>query len=126
MVYSDNTFADEYWVKVGDVKKLISNLDNKTKYVVNYRKFHLYLYLGMKLSKIYRVLKFKQSYWMKKYINLNSKKRANVANNFEKDFFKLMINFVYGKTMENVRKRINTRLVNNGTIFLNFSSRNIW
>ena len=126
MVYSDNTFADEYWVKVGDVKKLISNLDNKTKYVVNYRKFHLYLYLGMKLSKIYRVLKFKQSYWMKKYINLNSKKRANVANNFEKDFFKLMINFVCGKTMENVRKRINTRLVNNGTIFLNFTSRNIW
>ena len=101
-------------------------MDNKTNYVVNYRKFQLYLPLGMKLSKIHRVLKFKQSYWMKKYIDLNSKKRTNAANNFEKDFFKLMINFVYGKTMENVRKRINTRLVNNGTIFLNFTSRNIW
>ena len=101
-------------------------MDNKTNYAVNFRKFQLYLSLGMKLSKIHRVLKFKQSYWMKKYIDLNSKKRTNAANNFEKDFLKLMINFVYGKTMENVRKRINTRLVSNGTIFLNFTSRNIW
>ena len=101
-------------------------MDNKTNYAVNFRKFQLYLSLGMKLFKIHRVLKFKQSYWMKKYIDLNSKKRTNAANNFEKDFLKLMINFVYGKTMENVGKRINTRLVSNGTIFLNFTSRNIW
>ena len=64
-------------------------MDNKTNYAVNFRKFQLYLSLGMKLSKIHRVLKFKQSYWMKKYIDLNSKKRTNAANNFEKDFLKI-------------------------------------
>ena len=67
----------------------------------------------MRLIKIRRVLEFKQSEWMKKYINFNTEKRMNVADDFEKYFFKLMINSVYGKTMENLRKRINVRLVNN-------------
>ena len=78
--------ADEYKIKVGDVKKLISNLGNKTNYVVHYRNLHLYLYLGMKLTKIHRVLKFKQPDWMKN-IDFNTKKRMNAANDFEKDFF---------------------------------------
>ena len=67
----------------------------------------------MKLTKIHRVLKFKQFDWMKKYIDFNTKKIMNAANDFEKDFFKLMISSVYGKTMKNLRKRINVRLVNN-------------
>ena len=99
---------DKYGIKVGDVKKLIPNLGDKTNYVVHYRILQLYLSLGMKLTKIHKVLKFKQSDWMKKYIDFNTEKRTNAANSFEKYFFKL-INSVYGKTMENLRKRINNQ-----------------
>ena len=115
--------ADEYEIKVGNVKKLIPNLSNRTKYVLHYRNLQLYISLGTKLTKIHRVLKFKQSDWMKKYIDFNTKKRMNAANDFEKYFFKLMINSIYGKTMENLRKRINVRLVNNEKDFLKYTSR---
>ena len=103
--------TDEYEIKVGDVKKLIPNLGSKTNYVVHYRNLQLYLSLGM--TKIHRVLKFKQSDWMKKYIDFNTEKRMNAANDFEKDFFKLVINSFYAKAMENLQKSINVRLVNN-------------
>ena len=96
--------ADKNQIKVGSVKKLILNLGYKTKYVLHYRNLQLYLPLGMKLTKIHRILKFKQSDWMKRYIDFNTEKRKNAAHDFEKDFFKLMINSVYGKTMENLKK----------------------
>ena len=106
------SIADKYDIKVGDIKKLIPNLSNKTKYLVHYRNLQLYLSLEMKLTKIHRALQFKQSDWMKKYIDFNTKKRMSATNDFEKDLFKLMINSVYGKTMENLRRRINVRFVN--------------
>ena len=117
------SIADKYEIKVGDVKKLIPNLGNKTKYVLHYRNLQLYLSLEMKLTKIYRILKFKQYDWMKKYIDFNTEERKNAANDFEKDFFKLMINSIYGKTIENRRKRINVRLVNNAKDFLKYTGK---
>ena len=77
----------------------------------------------MKLTKTHRVLEFKQPDWMKKYIDFNTEKIMYAANDFEKDFFKLMNNSVYEKTMENLRKRINVRLVNNAEDFLNYNSK---
>ena len=62
--------TDKYKIKVGDIKKLISNLGNKTDYVVHYKYFQLYLSLGIKLTKIHRLLEFKQSDWMKNYISI--------------------------------------------------------
>ena len=88
-------------------------MGNKTNYVLYYKNLQFYLSLGKKLTKFHRVLKFKQSDWTKKYIDMNTEKRTNAANSFENDFFKLMIDSVYDKTMENLPKRLSVRLVNN-------------
>ena len=87
---SDNCkkIAGEYGIIVGDVNKLIPNLANETNCVLHYRNLQLYLSLGMKLTKVYKVLKLNQSDCMKKYINFNIKKRTNAANSLEKVFFK--------------------------------------
>ena len=71
--------AEKYGINVGDVKKIIPNLGHKTKYVLHYRNLQLYLYLGMKLTKIYRLLKFKQSDWMKNILILTLKKEKKCS-----------------------------------------------
>ena len=105
-------------IKVGDVKKLIPSLGDKTNYVVNYRNFQLYLSLEMKLTKIHKMLKLKQSDWMKIYIDLIPKKERKLPIVLKKPFLKLMINFIYVKKMENLHKIINFRVVNNEKEYL--------
>ena len=114
------------------VKKLIPNLRHKNNYVIHYKNLIQCLRLGMKLKKIHRGIKFIEAAFLKPYIDKNTSLRAQAKNNFEKDFFKLMNNSVFGKTMENIRNRVNVKLVDAGEQFKklvakpNYNSRKIF
>jgi hypothetical protein len=98
-------------VKDEKVEKLILNLMDKNKYVLHIRNLKFYLEQGMKLKQVHRVVKFKQTFWLKEWIDFNTEKRKQATNDFEKDLFKLMNNAVFGKTMEDVKNRMDFELV---------------
>ena len=87
-------------------EKLICSLGSRTRYPVHFRTLQLYMSLGLVVTKVHRVLCFRQQAWMKDYVDYNTTERARATTDFEKDFFKLKVCSCFGKTMENVRKRI--------------------
>ena len=110
--HNDYPLAPEK-LKVNGVEKLISHFKTHKNYVIHYRNLRQCLEMGLNITKVHRGISFEQSPWMEPYIRKNTELRKTAANSFEKDFFKLMNNSVFGKTIENIRKRQNIILVDN-------------
>src|SRR6218665_3499795 len=91
-----------------DVAKLIPNLNDKVKYVVHYENLKLYENLELKIVRIHSGVIFEESAWLEKYIDLNTDLRTRARNDFEKDFFELMNNSVFGKTIEATENKLVT------------------
>ena len=108
-LHNDYPLAPEH-IEMNGVEKLIPNLNNKKKYVVHYEALKLYVKYGLRITKIHRGITFEESAWLKDYIDMNTRLRTKSKNNFESNFFKLMNNSVFGKTIENIRKRTDIKL----------------
>ena len=110
-LHSNFTFLPER-KKIRKYNKLICNIQDKEKYVVQIRALKQALNHGLILKRVHRVIQFNQKALLKPYINMNTDLRKNAKNLFEKDFFQLMNNSVFGKTMENVRKHTDSFVIN--------------
>ena len=114
---------NKYNIKLGGINKLAPNLLPKRNYVVDYRNLKYYLSQGLIIKKVYKIFEFKQSAWMKPYIDFHTQKRKRATNEADKNLYKLLNKAVYGKTMENMRKRIKIRITTNEKDFLKYASR---
>ena len=92
-------------------KNLICDWSDKKKYIIHYRMLKFYVRHGMVIEKIHEIISFKQSKWLEKYISFNTQKRNKAKNDFEKDFFKLLVNAVFGKVLEKLRNRLELELI---------------
>ncbi|XP_072023059.1 uncharacterized protein [Amphiura filiformis] len=109
-LHNDFPLAPERLI-VNKVEKLIPNLNDKEKYVIHHVALKQCLELGLKLTKVHRGIKYREEAFMKSYIDKNTSLRTKAESEFEKDFFKLMNNSVFGKTIENIRNRVVIHLV---------------
>ena len=110
-LHSDLPFLPE---RIEKCNRLVCDFHDKKNYVVHIKSLKQALNYGLILKKVYRVIQFNQKAWLKPYIDMNTKLRTEAKNDFEKDFFKLMNNAVFGKTMENVARRRDIKLVTTG------------
>ena len=97
-------------------KKLICDWTDKKKYLIHYRMLKFYVRHGMIVEKIHEIISFKQSKWLECYISFNTQKRNKAKNEFEKDFFKLLVNAAFGKFLENIRNRLDLELIKKDNI----------
>ena len=97
-------------------KKLICDWTDKKKYLIQYRMLKFYVRHGMIVEKIHEIISFKQSNWLESYISFDTQKRNRAKNDFEKDFFKLLLNAAFGKFLENLRNRLDLELIKKDNI----------